>query len=124
MRRILSIDGGGIKGVFPGSFLTTLEESLGQPIAKFFDLIVGTSTGGIIALGLGLGLSAKEILSFYEEHGPSIFRGSRVTRALRQVGISKYSSDALRAALKTVFGERKLGESSTRLVVPSCNLDT
>jgi len=84
MRRILSIDGGGIKGVFPASFLTTLEESLGHPIAKFFDLIVGTSTGGIIALGLGLGLSAKEILSFYEEHGPSIFRGTRFARALRQ----------------------------------------
>src|SRR5436309_4125962 len=124
MKKILSIDGGGIKGVFPASFLATVEDAIRRNVADYFDLIVGTSTGGIIALGLGLGLSAKEILSFYEEHGPSIFRGSRVTRALRQVGISKYSSDALRVALQTVFGERKLGESSTRLVVPSCNLDT
>jgi uncharacterized protein len=124
MRRILSIDGGGIKGVFPASFLTTLEESLGQPIAKFFDLIVGTSTGGIIALGLGLGLSAKQILSFYEERGPLIFKGTQFARALRQIGISKYSSDALREALKTVFEDKRLGDSTTRLVVPSCNLDT
>src|SRR4051812_34696215 len=124
MRRILSIDGGGIKGVFPGSFLATLEQSLGQPIATYFDLIVGTSTGGIIALGLGLGLSARDVLSFYEEHGPSIFRGSRAARALRQIGISKYNSNPLREALRTVFGDRKLGESTRRLVVPSCNLDT
>jgi patatin-like phospholipase/acyl hydrolase len=124
MRRILSIDGGGIKGVFPGSFLATLEQSLGQPIATYFDLIVGTSTGGIIALGLGLGLSARDVLSFYEEHGPSIFRGSKTVRALRQIGISKYNSNPLREALRTVFGDRKLGESTRRLVVPSCNLDT
>jgi hypothetical protein len=124
MRRILSIDGGGIKGVFPGSFLATLEQSLGQPIATYFDLIVGTSTGGIIALGLGLGLSARDVLSFYEEHGPSIFRGSRAARALRQIGISKYNPNPLREALRTVFGDRKLGESTRRLVVPSCNLDT
>ena len=124
MRRILSIDGGGIKGVFPGSFLATLEQSLGQPIATYFDLIVGTSTGGIIALGLGLGISARDVLSFYEENGPSIFRGSRAARALRQIGISKYNSNPLREALRTVFGDRKLGESARRLVVPSCNLDT
>jgi patatin-like phospholipase/acyl hydrolase len=124
MRRILSIDGGGIKGVFPAAFLATLEDSLGAPIGRFFDLIVGTSTGGIIAIGLGLGLSAKEILRFYEEHGPTIFCGSRVARTLRQLGISKYDASGLQEALATVFGERKLGDSTKRLVIPSCNLDT
>ena len=124
MRRILSIDGGGIKGIFPGSFLATLEQSLGQPIATYFDLIVGTSTGGIIALGWASVYRQGTYLSFYEEHGPSIFRGSRAARALRQIGISKYNSNPLREALRTVFGDRKLGESTRRLVVPSCNLDT
>lgn len=124
MRRILSIDGGGIKGVFPAAFLATLEDSLGGSIGRFFDLIVGTSTGGIIAIGLGLGLSAKEILRFYEEHGPSIFCGSRVARTLRQLGISKYNAVSLQKALQTVFGDRKLGNSTKRLVIPSCNLDT
>jgi patatin-like phospholipase/acyl hydrolase len=56
MKKILSIDGGGIKGVFPASFLATLEDATGANISDFFDLIVGTSTGGIIALGLGLGV--------------------------------------------------------------------
>lgn len=64
VRRILSVDGGGVKGVFPAAFLADLEATLEQPIYSYFDLIVGTSTGGIIALALGLGLTASEILSF------------------------------------------------------------
>ena len=63
--KILSIDGGGIKGVFPASFLASIEESVGGKVCEHFDLIVGTSTGGIIALALGAGMSAKEILKFY-----------------------------------------------------------
>ena len=61
IRRILSIDGGGIKGTMPAAFLAGLEEDLGQPIGCYFDLIAGTSTGGIIALGLGLGRTAREL---------------------------------------------------------------
>ena len=63
-KRMLAIDGGGIKGVFPASLLATVEDTINDKIANYFDLIVGTSTGGIIALGLGLGLSAQEILAF------------------------------------------------------------
>jgi uncharacterized protein len=122
MRRILAIDGGGIKGVFPASFLANVEELLSQKVSEYFDLIVGTSTGGIIALALGLGLSAKEILAFYEEHGPSIFYGS--PRSLvRGWFRAKYDPRPLRAALQQVFGERTLGESSKRLVIPSLNID-
>ncbi len=57
MRRILSIDGGGIKGVFPAAFLANIEQTVGRSVSDYFDLVVGTSTGGIIALGLGLGFS-------------------------------------------------------------------
>src|SRR5215471_12717776 len=71
--RILSLDGGGIRGVFPAAFLARLEEHLEHPIGSYFDLIAGTSTGGIIAIGLGLGMSAAEILRLYEEQGPAIF---------------------------------------------------
>jgi hypothetical protein len=124
MRRVLAIDGGGIKGVFPASFLASTEDALNGNVADYFDLIVGTSTGGIIALGLGLGLSAKEILGFYETDGPSIFCGSRVLRFLRSLGVSKYSSAPLKKALKEIFGDKKIGESRKRLVVPSLNLDT
>ncbi|HEV8483289.1 MAG TPA: CBASS cGAMP-activated phospholipase [Blastocatellia bacterium] len=124
MKKILVIDGGGIKGVMPAAFLATVEESIGEGIAKYFDLIVGTSTGGIIAIGLGLGFSSSDILKFYEELGPPVFGGNRLWRALRRVGLSAYQSEALRAALKGKFGERKLGESTTRLVIPSVNLET
>src|SRR6516165_48137 len=60
--KILSIDGGGIRGVFPAAFLAKLEDHLDAPLASYFDLIAGTSTGGIIEIALGLGLTAKEIL--------------------------------------------------------------
>lgn len=123
-RKILSIDGGGIKGVFPASFLTDIEEATGKSISEHFDLIVGTSTGGIIALGLGMGLSAKEILKFYEELGPGIFGGNRWVRAIRRLGFAKYDSAPLKAALKSRFGDRLLGESKNRLVIPSVNLET
>ena len=122
-RRILSIDGGGIKGVFPASFLATIEDSINDRVANYFDLIVGTSTGGIIALGLGLGLSAKEILAFYEESGPIIFGGNRLLRWFRWLGISKYSSGPLEETLNGCFGEKKLGDSEKRLVIPCLNLE-
>ena len=122
MKRILTIDGGGIKGVFPAAFLATVEDAIGDNIANYFDLIVGTSTGGIIALGLGLGLSAKELLAFYEKHGPTIFKGNRGLRWLRWLVTSKYSKTPLENALRSCFGEKRLGDSKKRLVIPSLNL--
>ena len=97
MRRILTIDGGGIKGVMPAAFLAAVEESTGHPITDYFDLIAGTSTGGIIALGLGLGMPAAEIVRFYEELGPSVFGGSRLWRIVRRAGVSAYTSAPLQA---------------------------
>ena len=123
MRRILTIDGGGTKGVFPAAFLATVEDTIEENIANYFDLIVGTSTGGIIALGLGLGLSAKELLTFYEQHGPTIFKGNRCLRWLRWLGTSKYSSVPLENALRSCFGDKRLGDSKKRLVIPSLNLE-
>jgi patatin-like phospholipase/acyl hydrolase len=66
MRRILTIDGGGLKGTVPAAFLAALEEHIDRPLHEYFDLIVGTSTGGIIAAGLAMGMSAREILAIYE----------------------------------------------------------
>jgi patatin-like phospholipase len=126
--RILSLDGGGIRGVFPAAFLARLEDHVGKPIGSYFDLIAGTSTGGIIAIGLGLGLSAHDILKLYEERGPAIFdqHHGRAENWLRQrwrgaiqLFGSKYSSAALRDALQSIMGDRRLGESRTRLVIPA-----
>lgn len=129
-RRILTIDGGGILGTFPAAFLAGLEESLGKPVGEYFDLIVGTSTGGIIALGLGMGLSAAEILKMYENEGAEIFGQHRSkvqnylvnkARFLRWIFHKKYSSDKLHATLTELFGDKKIGDSKTRLVIPAWN---
>lgn len=126
--RILSLDGGGIRGVFPAAFLARLEEHLEHPLVSYFDLIAGTSTGGIVAIGLGLGLSAKDVLRFYEERGPAIFdqHHGDLENWLRQnfrrvqhwFG-SKYNGAELRQALDDIIGERRLGESKTRLMIPA-----
>jgi len=123
-RRVLALDGGGIKGVFAASFLKTVEEQVGSPIGTFFDLICGTSTGAIIALALGLGLPPEEVLRLYTELGSKVFKGDGFrTRAINFFQ-RKYDSAPLRNALTKAFGARKLGDSKVRLVVPSFNLQT
>ena len=71
--RILALDGGGIKGTFTAAVLAKWEELTQLRLAEHFDLIAGTSTGGILALGLGMGLAAKDILRFYVDRGPTVF---------------------------------------------------
>ncbi len=71
--RVLSIDGGGIKGIYAASLLATLEKHYKVKIHEQFDLICGTSTGGIISLGLSLGISAFDILQFYLKFANQIF---------------------------------------------------
>ncbi len=124
--RILSLDGGGIKGTFTASVLNELEESTGKRVVDHFDLIAGTSTGGLIALALGLGMPAKQILEFYMNRGPEIFhdkgRGG-ILRTMRHAIRPKYSQQHLQQTLTELFQGKYLGESSCRLVIPSydCN---
>ncbi len=123
-RRILALDGGGIKGTFSASFLTHLETGLDRPIGEYFDLIVGTSTGGIIALGLGLGLKASELLNFYVTAGTEIFCPRSWVPLWGRLGTGKYDPVRLKFHLAQTFGDRKLGDSQCRLVIPSVDLDT
>jgi patatin-like phospholipase/acyl hydrolase len=123
-RRILTIDGGGLKGIFPAAFLAALEDAIGDRVTNHFDLIAGTSSGGIIALGLGMGLSGRELVEFYEEQGPVIFSGNPFLRGLRHFAFSKYSHEPLRDSLRDVLGDRRLGESKCRLLVPTMNLES
>lgn len=122
MRRILTIDGGGIKGVFPAAFLAELEDWLGEPIHDYFDLIAGTSTGGIIATGLALGQTAGEMLQLYKEDGAAIFPARKVTSSLRRLLRAKYSLEPLRNALTKSFGDRRVGHCRKRLLVPALDL--
>ncbi len=134
-KRILTIDGGGLKGALPAALLAAVEDSSGKRIVDQFDLIAGTSTGAIIALGLGMGLGANEILEFYRERGPSIFGQRQGTAAgvgdwlqragwqfgarMRGVIRNKYSNRELARALTDIFSDSQLGDAATRLVIPA-----
>ena len=123
--RILSIDGGGMRGLFPASFLAGLEDRYldGLSVADYFDLIVGTSTGGIIALGLGAGLSASDMRDLYVQRGKDIFpprRGlNKVFHSIGRVVLHGYDSEALERVLREFLGDTLLGESGVRLCIPS-----
>lgn len=125
--KILSIDGGGIKGVYAAQLLRQCQAIFcgGTPVRQFFDLIAGTSTGGIISLGLGLGLTTEAICDFYQTDGRQIFpplpkstAGSwwRFARGLQSPVLNHAE---LEEALKRCFGDALLGESESRLVIPA-----
>jgi hypothetical protein len=99
-----------------------IEEELGQPISDYFDLIAGTSTGGIIALGLGLGMRATDILKLYRETGKDIFTGRRLTTTLSGIVRARYRLGPLRSVLVNAFGEKCLGDCRKRLLIPTLNL--
>jgi predicted acylesterase/phospholipase RssA len=123
--KILSIDGGGICGILPAAVLAEIERRyLGcTSIARHFDLIAGTSTGGIIALGLGYGKTAAEILQLYTERGVNIFPPTnalgRLCRAFRQGRRHVYERKPLEQELLRMFGQTVLGDSKSRLVIPT-----
>jgi patatin-like phospholipase/acyl hydrolase len=122
MFRILSLDGGGIKGAFTASVLTEIEREIGGPIGDYFDLIAGTSTGGILALGLAYRIPAKTIRDFYRDMGPAIFPATGplgMPGFFRQLFGPKHSHATLRAALEKVLQNRKIGEAKNRLIIPA-----
>lgn len=132
-KRILSIDGGGIKGMYPATILADFEQQLEaagkEPrLYKYFDLISGTSTGGIIAVGLAMGIPAAQIADLYEAYGPKIFsqanmpfgQKARKMRLLaKHLTKVKYEPTELKSALTRVLEDRLLGDAKTRLLIPS-----
>jgi hypothetical protein len=123
--RILAIDGGGICGILPASILAELERRFlgGASIAPYFDMIAGTSTGGIIALGLAHDKTAREIRDVYLERGGLIFPPAgplgRLLRGLRRVARYKYDSRALEDELLRIFDDTPFGAARNRLCIPS-----
>lgn len=123
--RILSIDGGGIRGILPLAALARLERDhlAGRSIATCFDLVAGTSTGGIIALGLARGLTAAELLAIYIERVREVFpphgRVSRWLRGKAQYFWNRCDGPSLYGLIDEVVGERRLWESSLRLCIPA-----
>lgn len=130
--KILSIDGGGIKGLYSASLLASLEKKTGKSVGDHFDMICGTSTGGLIALGLASQKSAQSLSDLYYHQGQSIFPTSnnkllrwfqnKVQFAKQVSWGGKYSNKPLKAHLKEVFGEATLGELHNLVCIPSFNL--
>lgn len=125
--RILSIDGGGVRGAFSASFLAELERRSGKRIVDHFDLICGTSTGGLLALALAFEHPAARILEFYERDGPRIFpmnKASTLARRARHWYSAKHDGRTLAETLKQLLGQStKLGQASVRLVIPAFDVD-
>jgi patatin-like phospholipase/acyl hydrolase len=123
--RILSIDGGGIRGILPLAVLAGLESRhlRGRSIAEYFDLIAGTSTGGIIALGLASGLTATEILEIYISRGSEVFPDyGPITQwgmGVLQIVRNRCDTLALYRLIDEVVGPRELWQSSCRLCIPA-----
>jgi len=128
---ILSLSGGGYFGLYSVSVLAAIEEAAGCPLARKFDLLAGTSVGGIIALGLAAEVSAAEIKSAFERNGTEIFSArpgpmswwGTVRDLARFVGKPKYQPDALRRTIAGLVGEEtRIGHLRHPVLVPAVNL--
>ncbi len=119
--KILSIDGGGIKGLYSSTILEHLEKKYSGSCSDYFDMMCGTSTGGLIALGLSLKIPASEISKIYSEHGKDIFpKQNKLLGLLRQtIWSGKFSDKPLRKVLNEIFSEKIIAESNNLLCIPS-----
>lgn len=128
VKKILSIDGGGVRGIIPAMLLAEIEAQTGKPIAELFDLVVGASTGGILALGLVAPdkkvpakprYTAEQFLGFYLEESHEIFDKSLFYKITRGIFTRRYHAHALEKALKRYFGHTMLSEALKHVVIPS-----
>jgi uncharacterized protein len=129
---VLSVDGGGIRGLIPAMVLANLEERTGRHTAELFDLIAGTSTGGIIALALTVPdehgkprWTANDLVDLYLTEGPRIFHHS-IGRMLESgLGLldEKYDAKPLEQALHTYLGDAMISQAVTDVLVTSYDLE-
>jgi predicted acylesterase/phospholipase RssA len=126
--RILSIDGGGIRGIIPALVLARIEKLTGRPAASLFDLVAGTSTGGILAIGLTVPkfsgrpvYSAQELVTLFEREGPRIFSRSMLRTLVTSDSLfwKKYSSQGIEEVLLEYFGDSRLSDAITDVLIPS-----
>lgn len=138
-KRILALDGGGIKGVMTLGFVERLENKLAQRLYKagkianpddfrlcqYFDLIGGTSTGSIIAGALAMGMKTSDLKKMYLELGSDVFKGDKGTFGMLTQN-KRFDKKALEKHLRTIFGEAKLGgpELQTGLCIVAKRADT
>ena len=125
--KILSIDGGGIKGLYTATILAKIEEKFDCRVADYFDMLCGTSTGGLLALALSLRIPARDLVAFYKKEGPEIFGHdnfiSNSFRTFKQTLFGgKFSDETLKSAIVGVLGDSLMSDANTLLCIPSFNL--
>lgn len=126
--RVLSIDGGGIRGIIPALVLADLERRTGRRTWELFDLVAGTSTGGILACALTLPgevRSADELVKLYVEEGPAIFARPlvREVSTLRGLAEERYADGGLVDALRRYLGDARLRDARRDVLVTSYDLE-
>jgi patatin-like phospholipase/acyl hydrolase len=123
---ILALSGGGFRGLYSAKVLADLEEQLKCRIADKFDMLAGTSVGGITALALAYEIPAKDIVSFFETKGDTIFPKKIKWIKEKTVGIihPKYKNSGLYNSLTQLFGETKIGDLKHRVIIPTINYAT
>lgn len=128
-KTILSIDGGGIRGVIPAIVLSEIEMLTGRRVAELFDVVAGTSTGGILALGLSCPgengaprFTAAELADMYREEGQRIFPHEFLGKFLQLFG-PKYPERGRRKVLEERYGPTRLSEALTEVIVPSYDIE-
>lgn len=122
--KILAVDGGGIRGVFPAHILSCMSERLGIRLYEQFDMIAGTSTGSIIAAAVACKIDPRKVVSLYREHGARIFtrRKSWWPKKYKPAFHSLYEAKTLHELLLEVFGDVKLGAIKTPLLLPATDI--
>ncbi|MEO8805545.1 MAG: patatin-like phospholipase family protein, partial [Burkholderiaceae bacterium] len=128
--RVLSLAGGGFLGLYAAVVLEGLEARAGVPLARRFDLLAGTSIGAVLALALAFEIPMSALVQLFKEHGPAVFSSralpsgamSRLLDLSRSVLGPKYSGQALRDALQTHLGAKRLSEALHPVVVPAVDV--
>ncbi|WP_153130481.1 CBASS cGAMP-activated phospholipase [Dechloromonas hortensis] len=122
---ILALSGGGFRGLYTATVLEELEATLGSSIANRFDLICGTSVGGLLAMGLAAEIPTSELTKIFTKHGKDIFgRQSWLRRLGRGIFRAKHSDEGLRETLEKVFEGRLLGDLKHPVLIPTVNYST
>lgn len=127
--KILSIDGGGIRGIYPAHILQCIEERLRVNLYETFDMIAGTSTGSIIAAGVAIGVCSVDIVEMYRKHGAKIFQKKKLCLPFQKLNKfvhplfdSIYDSQYLEKILTEVCQDKRLGEIEKPLLLPSTDI--
>ncbi|AJD53584.1 Patatin-like phospholipase/acyl hydrolase [Thalassospira xiamenensis M-5 = DSM 17429] len=122
---VLALSGGGFRGLYTATALEILEKSAGEPLARKFDLICGTSAGGLLALGLANEHSASELKKLFVDNGTSIFQNRSLPRKIFGFWwCAKHSQSGLKSSLEKIFKNTQIGDLKHPVLISTINYST